>query len=134
MFKYSSDAKKGEREVSKELVDRIVDQRNFEPFNRPKPYSDLRIFSKRGDEVVGFLGPPTANVMRNTSYTIKQDDGTFIEIFGNKLLHRIIRKNELVGQKVRIVYIGLQHTGRGRPRKIYRVYKIKWDESQEQVT
>lgn len=133
MAKYSSDVKKGEKEVSKELIDRLVKRRTFEPFNRPRPRNDIFIFSKRGDEVSGWLGPPIANVMRNTSYMIKQDNGEVIEIFGNKLLHRIIRKNELVHQKVRIVYIGLQHTGRGRPRKIYRVYKIKWDETQEQV-
>ena len=136
MAKYKSDPKKGETEAGKKIVDDIIRQGTFEPFDKPPGEDrDFFTFNEKGDQVKGVLGPPIANLHRSTSYPIKQDDGTVIEVFGSRLLHRIIRKNELIGQKVRIVLIGRQHRPHCRwPRKIYRVYKIKWNETEEQVT
>jgi len=136
MAKYKSDPQKGEIEVGKEIVDDIIRQGTFEPFNKPPGDDrDFFIFHERGDQVIGFLGAPITNLRRSTSYPIKQDDGTTIEIFGNRFVHQFIRQNEIIGQKVRIIYIGGQQMPHCRwPRKIFRVYKIKWDETEEEAT
>lgn len=136
MAKYKSEPKKNETEVGKEIVDDIIKQGTFEPFNKP-PGDDRDFFRFRvqGDQIKGFLGKPITNLRQSTSYPIKQDDGNTIEIFGNKLLHKIIRQNELIGEKVRIVYIGGQQIPHCRwPRKIFRVYKIRWDETEVEAT
>jgi len=119
--KFSSAPKKNETEVGKRYIDRIAGRRNFEPFEKPH-----FIFRKKGDSITGKLFGPITNYQRSTSYPILLDDGRTVEIFGNKLLHRLINKYELVGSRVRIVYIGRQHTNYGgHARKIYRVYKLK---------
>lgn len=135
MAKYKSDPQKNETEVGKEIIDDIIRQGNFEAFNKPPGDDrDFFIFHERGDQVKGFLGNAITNLRRSTSYPIKQENGTTIEIFGNRLLHSIIRKNDLISQKIRIVFIGRQHMPHCRwPRKIFRVYKIKWDETEEQI-
>ena len=136
MAKYKSNPKKDEKEIGKKAVDEIIRQPTFDPFNKPRldPGRDFFIFNQRGDQLIGWLGKPIANLRRSSSYPIKQDDGTVIEFFGTKLLHKIIRKNDLIGQKVRIVFIGEQRMPHCRwPRKIYRVYKVKFDETEKQV-
>lgn len=134
MAKYSSDPKRGETEIGKKAVDEIVRQPTFEPFNKPGEDRDFFIFNEIGDQLTGWLGKKIVNLQRSSSYPIKQNDGTVIEFFGTKLLHGIIRKNDLIGKKVRIVFIGRQKMPRCRwPRKIFRVYKIKWDETEEQM-
>lgn len=136
MAKYKSDPKKGEIEAGKKIIDDIIRQGTFESFDKPPGDDrDFFTFNIKGDQIKGILGPPIANLHRNTTYPIKQDDGITIEIFGSRLLHRVIRKNELIGQKVRIVFIGGQRMPHCRwPRKIYRVYKTQWDETEEEVT
>jgi len=124
--KFSSKAKKSETEIGKRTVDRVVRQRTFEPFDKPSVGEEFFIFKRMGDEISGILvGGPIANMRRSSSYAIKLDDGRVVEIFANKLLHRIIEKNQLLFSRIRIVYIGRQHTGYGHARKIYRVYKDK---------
>lgn len=135
MAKYKSDPKKNEIEAGKKFADEIIQQGNFEPFDKPPGKNrDFFVFTRKGDQIKGFLGKPIVNLRRSSSYPIKQADGTVLEIFGTRLLHHIIRKNDLIDQKVRIVFIGEQRLPRGRwPRKIYRVYKIKGDKTEEQV-
>lgn len=116
--------KPAETEIGKSKVDRIVESRQFEPEYREEPKREFRLFRWKGDQIEGILGAPITNFRRNTSYPITLDDGRTVEIFGNKLLHELIRKHELIGSKVRIVYIGRQQIPRCRPRKIYRVFKI----------
>lgn len=135
MPKYKSNPKPGETEAGKEFVDEIIQQGNFEPFDKPPGKNrDFFVFTQKGDQIKGWLGKPKTNLRRSSSYPIRQADGTILEIFGTRLLHHIIRKNELIGQKVRIVFIGEQRMPRCRwPRKIYRVYKTKGDQTEERV-
>ncbi len=112
-------------EVGREKVQKIIKTRTFNAEEKELPKRNFFIFRFKGDFVEGILGPPIVNYRRNSSYTVKLDDSYTIEIFGNKLLHDIIRENELVGSFVKIVYIGRQSGSWGRPRKIYRVYKVQ---------
>lgn len=111
-------------ELDKGKIDKIVKTRQFEPEIREPINRYFHIFRFKGDSITGILGPPVVNFRRNTSYPITKDDSSVVEIFGNKLLHETIRKHDLIGKKIRIVYIGRQHGPWGRPRKIYRVYVI----------
>lgn len=123
--KYQSSPGKNEIEIGKSTIDRITQARTFEPHDRPKLGSEFFIFRRRGDSIRGILGHPIENYQRNTSYPLTLENGRIVEIFGNKLLHRLIQRHELIGSRVRIVYIGRQFIGQGHARKIYRVYKIK---------
>lgn len=124
--KFNSEPRPGEKEAAKNYIDRIVGTRTFEPFERGQDGAEIFRFKHRGDELVGTLGPPRANLQNSTSYPIKLDDGRTVEFFGSRLLHKIIRDGELIGAKVRIVFIGWQHTGyQSHKRKIYRVYKLQ---------
>lgn len=116
--------RKNETEIGKKTIDKITKSRQFEPERREPPQNKYFIFRWIDDEIAGILGSPITNFRRNTSYPITKDNGETVEIFGNKILHEIIRQNELIGAKVRIVYIGRQRIPRCRPRKIYRVFKI----------
>ncbi len=124
---YDSRPEKNEVETSKPLIDRIVRNRTFEPFDKPQVGSEFFIFKRKGDSLEGVIcGHAIQNIRRSNSYPIKLDDGRVVEIFAGRLLHRIIIKHELLFSRVRIVYIGRQATGfGGHWRKIYRVYKIK---------
>ena len=123
---YESSPRKNETEPSKALIDRITRSRTFEPFDKPTTGTEFFIFRCKGDFLEGKIcGHAIQNIRRSSSFPIKLDDGRVVEIFAGRLLHRIIMKNELVFSRVRIVYIGRQHTNfAGHQRKIYRVYKI----------
>jgi hypothetical protein len=112
-------------EVGEKTIDRIERSRTFEPWDKPQIGCRFHIFKKRGESIEGILGQPITNFHRNSSYPIELDSGETVEVFANKLLHRLIQKNELVCKRVKIVYIGRQYTGYGHARKIYRVYKIE---------
>ena len=123
--RWGSNPKNNETEIGGRVIDRIVSKRTFEPFLKPTIGAEFFVFRRPGDEIEGIIGQPIVNYQRNTSYPIKLDDGRTVEIFGNRLLHRIIQKNELEHSRVRIVYIGREQTGYGKhSRKIYRVYKV----------
>lgn len=94
-----------------------------------KDWRRFFIFRWPGDEIEGYLGEPITNYRRNTSYPIRFENGGFVEIFGNKILHDTINHNQLVGALVKIVYIGLRPVpGMTRQQKVYEVYKIQgWD-------
>lgn len=113
------------KEVSKQKIDKIASSPQFEAINIPfsEEMRTFFIFRWKGDSIVGILGSCQTNYQRNSSYPVTLDNGNTVEIFGNKLLHDIIRDNELIGSQVKIVYIGKQAGPWGRPRKIYRVYK-----------
>ena len=117
-------AKTSETEIGKKQIDKITKSRRFEPERREPPANKYFIFRWQGDDITGILGAPITNFRRNTSYPITKENGETVEIFGNKILHEIIRQNELIGSKVRIIYIGRQQIPHCRPRKIYRIYKI----------
>lgn len=114
------------KEIAKAKTDQIVRSDGFEPASKESEYwkRHFFIFRWKGDQIEGALGSPITNLRRNTSYPIKLDDGRTLEIFGNKILHQTIRENELIGSKVRIIYIGRQQIPHCRPRKIYRIFKI----------
>lgn len=115
-------------EVAKDKIDRIVTSGNFDvpsPLG-PGTAPERRFFIFRwpGDTVEGYLGKAVTNHRRNSSYPVETEKGV-IEIFANKLLHTIIRDNELVGSLVKIVMVGYRHVPHvTRAQKIYRVYKI----------
>lgn len=106
-------------------IDRITQMRNFEPFQRPQVGARFFIFRQRGDAIEGIIRSAVQNFQRTNSYPIELDTGEIVEIFANKLLQRIIERNELIYSRVRIVYIGRQFVWGGHARKIYRVFKIK---------
>lgn len=114
------------KEVDKRKTDQIVKSPQFEPATKQGDYwkRHFFIFRWKGDQIEGILRGPITNLRRNTSYPIELDDGRTLEVFGNKLLHTIIKQNELIGSRVRIVYIGRQTIPHCRPRKIYRIFKI----------
>lgn len=113
------------REVGKKTVDQIEQTRTFEPFLKPQVGERIHIFHKKGEFIEGILGSPLKNFQRSSSYPITRADGTVIEFFGNRLLHQLIRKGELIGKRVRIQYIGRQATNYGGHwRKIYRVFEV----------
>ena len=116
----------GEIEVGKDRVDRIVQKRTFEYFNKPTVGDEFFIFRKKGDEISGrIVGHAITNIRRNSSYPLKLESGRVVEFFANKQLHGIIRDYELIQAHVRIVYIGRNHNDWGHAAKVYRVYKIK---------
>ena len=116
------------KEVSKEKIDKIVKSGRFEAPKIEQTYEHRQFFIFRwpGDSIEGILGPQIFNNKRNSSYPICLDNGETKEFFGNKLLHSIIGDNELLGSRVKIIYIGYQHLPGGglRARKIYRVFKV----------
>ena len=119
----SSNPKPGEIEVGKATVDRIVAKPTFEYFDKPQVGVEFFIFKDKGDAIEGVLiSRAIANVRRNSSYAIRLDDGKVVEVFANKTLHRQLK--ECLFQRVRITYIGREHTTWGHAKKIYRVYKI----------
>jgi len=123
--KFNSAPRPGEKEINSGHIDRIVATRTFEPFERGRDGAEIFRFKRRGDELVGTLGRPITNLQNPTSYPIKLDDGKIVEFFGSRLLHKIIRDGELIGARIRIVFIGWQHTGyQSHKRKVYRVYKL----------
>ena len=112
-------------EVGGRVIDYIERSRTFEPWDKPQVGARFFIFKQKGEYLEGILGPPITNFRRGTSYPIDTGDET-VEIFANRLLHRLVNKFELVGSRVRIVYIGRQFVSYGGHfRKIFRVYKVK---------
>lgn len=115
------------------------------PLGSPiSPHRKFYIFHRIGESVEGILGHPITNIRRNTSYPLELTEevpgssyykkGDIVEIFGNKLLHSVIRDNDLINARVRIEYIGLQTIpGYGRQRKVFRVYKAVGIREEEQL-
>jgi hypothetical protein len=120
-------------QVATRTIDSIERSRTFEPWDKPQIGIRFFIFKQKGDFIQGILGRPITNFQRNTSYPIEQENGEVVEIFANRLLHRIFQKHELTGTCVRVVYIGRQYVFYGgHARKIYRVYKVKGTITQRQ--
>jgi len=119
-----SNPKAGEVEVGKAAVDRITARPTFEYFDRPTIGTEFFLFKEKGDSISGhIISRAIPNVRRNSSYAIRLDSGKIVEVFANKTLHRQLK--ECLFQRVRIVYIGREHTTWGHAKKIYRVYKEK---------
>jgi len=113
-------------EVGERIIDHIEKSRLFEPWTKPQIGTRFVILKEKGDYVQGVLYKSVQNFHRSASYPIEQDDGTIVELFGSRLLHHLIKKYDLIGQRVRIVYIGRQYTYYGvHARKIYRIFKVK---------
>ncbi|KKN06578.1 hypothetical protein LCGC14_1075720 [marine sediment metagenome] len=119
---YSSAARKNEVEVGKAAVDRLVDKRAFEYFDRPTRGIRFHIFKQKGDEIVGKLvSHAISNIRRNSSYAIQIEGGEIVEVFANKTLHKQL--SDCFYQQIRIVYIGREQNKFGHAKKVYRVYK-----------
>jgi len=117
-----SNPKAGEVEVAKSTVDRIVAKPTFEYFDKPSVGVEFFLFKDKGDSIEGtVISRAISNVRRNSSYAIRLDSGKIVEVFANKTLHRQLK--DCLFQRVRIVYIGREHTTWGHAKKIYRVYK-----------
>lgn len=129
-------------------VDRIVRGKGFDVPHvlgpGVEPARKFFVFRWPGDQIEGMLGPSIVNIRRNSSYPIKLTSkitdsdyykiGDVVEFFGNKMLHEVIRDNDLVGACVRIIYIGQQFLpGYNKWRKVYRVYKAAGFQEIEQV-
>ena len=113
-------------EISKAAVDKITGRRTFEPMNKPQVGCRYHIFKQKGESLEGILGFPIVNFQRSTSYPLELESGEIVEILGNKQLHKLIKKGELCGQMVRIMYIGREYLNgwAGHWHKIYRAFKI----------
>lgn len=121
---YASATKKDEVEVGKDAVDRIVNKRTFEYFDRPTRGCRFHIFKQKGDELVGQLvSRAISNVRRNSSYAIAIEGGEIVEVFANRTLHKQLE--DCYWQRIRIVYIGREQNNFGHAKKVYRVYKEK---------
>ena len=122
--RYASAPKKTEVEVGKPTVDRIVNKRTFEYYDRPQRGSRFHIFKDKGEELAGRLvSHAITNVRRNSSYAIELESGEIVEVFANRTLHKQL--TDCFMQIVRIVYVGREQNNFGHAKKIYRVYKEK---------
>ncbi len=120
---YESKPKKGEVEISKAAVDRIVGKRTFEYFDRPQRGVRFHIFRNKGDEITGRLvSHAITNVRRNSSYALDIGGGEIVEVFANRTMHRQLE--ECFGRLIRIVYVGREQNNWGHAKKIYRVYQV----------
>lgn len=121
---WDSDPQPGEHEIDKDEIDEITEKRTFEYHNKPSLGNRFYIFHEKGDDLVGTVtGKPIQNVKRSSSWPIKLESGEVVEVFQNRILHPRLEK--CIGRKVRIVYIGREHVGRGHAMKVYRVYLIE---------
>jgi len=112
------------KEICPKTIDRIMRTRTFEPLLKPKIGCRFHYFKQRGETLRGLLGFPVSNYKQGTSYPLTLESGEVVEIVGNKLLHYQIRKGELCGQRIEIVYQGRQYVFGGHYRKIFRIFKI----------
>ncbi len=114
------------KEIGQERVDRLINRRTFEPYDKPTVGCRYIRFTIRGEDVVGQLGFPIKNWRQGTSYPLQLENGEIVELVGNRLLHKLIKEGELCGQRVQIVYQGRDFASGGpwRFHKVYRVYKI----------
>ncbi|KKN30916.1 hypothetical protein LCGC14_0829070 [marine sediment metagenome] len=123
---YGSRPKKGETEIGKAAVDRIVEKRTFEYFDHPTRGIRFHIFKNKGEELVGRLvSHAISNLRRNSSYAIEIEGGEIVEVFANRTLHKQL--TDCFMQKIRIVYLGREQNNFGHAKKIYRVYTSKAD-------
>lgn len=113
-------------EICKDEIDKLTNRRTFEPWEKPSVGCRFHRFRKRGDTVEGRLGKGIPNFRQGTSYPLKLDNGETVEIVGNRVLHKLIRRGELVGQRVRITYVGAEAYRAGHYRKVYRVFKVQY--------
>jgi len=130
--------RKNERRIGAESLKKIVSSGAFYTKQFTPEGTDFFYFHDYGDFLKGqLLGKRSnAHICRGASYRIKVEamrrDGAHVEVeegqieefMGNKILQRLIDKNELIGSTVRIVFIGKQKTAFGHSAKIYDVFKI----------
>ncbi len=122
------------KEICKDLVDGIVGRRTFEPYDQPTIGCRFIRFNRRGESIIGHLGFPIRNFRQGTSYPLQLDNDEVVEIVGNRLLHKQIRKGELCGQRIEIIYLGRDFSSGGpwRFHKVYRIFKIGHDQISKQ--
>jgi len=121
--RYASKPKKGEVEVGKGTVDRIVNKRTFEYFDRPQRGVRFHIFKDKGEELIGRLvSHAITNVRRNSSYAMDIGGGEIVEVFANRTMHEQL--SECFGLLIRIVYVGREQNNYGHAKKVYRVYQV----------
>jgi hypothetical protein len=114
------------RPVNDRQVQKIKQQRTFEPHNRkPKIGNRLVFFRRPGDTIEGVLGPPIRNYHSQSTYPLQLESGETVEVPGNQHLARVIKKHKLIGEFVRIKFEGKMITGGGHYRKIYHVAKME---------
>jgi len=124
--KYGSSPRKGEKEVGKAAVDRIVEKRTFEYFDHPTRGIRFHIFKDKGEELKGRLvSHAISNLRRNSSYAIEIEGGEIVEVFANRTLHKQL--TDCFMQMIRIVYVGREQNNFGHAKKVYRVYTSKAD-------
>jgi len=127
-------------QIGKGITDAAIRSRTFEA-KQPQDYDAPagRIFwiaRWPGDQIEGRLvAGPIVNPRRNSSYILQLDPdhplvkgrgSAEIEIWGNKLLHKILRENDVRGRRLRIEYVGGRHIpGYTRAQKVYRVYLVE---------
>ncbi len=117
-----------EVEIGKAAIDRIVKKPTYEYFDNPQVGVRFHIFKQKGEELAGkLISRAISNMRRNSSYAMQLDDGTVVEVFANKTLHKQL--TDCFMQRIRIVYIGQEHTNFGHAKKICRVYKEKREDA-----
>lgn len=116
-------------EVCKNEIDKIVDRRTCNPWGKATVGCRFHRFRQIGETVEGKLGFAIKNFLQATSYPLELESGEVIEIVGNRILHKLIRKGELCGQRVRITFVGREATSAGHYRKVYRAFVSKQSEA-----
>ena len=116
------------KECEKEYVDRITKKCTCEPwYQTPQDGTKFWRPKVRGDKIVGYIGKPITNMRLTASYPIRKLAGELVELPGNKQLHKLIAKADVFCQLVEIEYVGMEYIVNGHYRKIYRLYKMKFN-------
>jgi len=128
------------RQVDRARTEKIKQHEGFYTTPKTPEGRPFFVFSEYGDYLFGKLLAKRLNhhINRTNSYQIAVDEGKqngksfrvapgqtrIEEFFANRQLQRIIVKNELVGSRIRIDYIGrLKSQFGGHAAKIYEVFK-----------
>lgn len=123
-------AKCKKTEPSKEYIDNIKNSRTFEPLSS-KPLVGAHFWRPRkaGETLRGRIIQRFENIRQSTSYAIEKEDGEIVEVFGNRVLHKLIKDADAMGKWVEIEYCGKQWTNfGGHWRRIFRLYVFETTE------
>lgn len=131
IFEKAKGRPQSKKEIGKNYVDRIEKSRKFEPLDKPQIGARYWLPKQRGESIRGVISNPIQNIRRQSSYPIVLESGEIIEVFGNKQLHTLINKSDVMHQLVEIEYRGRQFTYAGHYRRIFRLHKIDYEGNQK---
>lgn len=128
--------RKGEKVLDKAELDKMIESPDFYTRAMTPEGNFFFYFHHTGDFVTGRLLSKRSNadIYRAVSYRMELWElhyegkdvpvkaGEIVEFCGNRQLHRTIDRNHLMGDVVRVEFIGRQRTKYSHARKVYAVY------------